>query len=223
MMKSGGAGLSRNGEPPVLTGESKQGSPSDGDLVARCCAGDHAAWRALYERHFSAVFRFVSALGVPRDDREDAAQEVFVAVYRSLPSFRGEAQLSTWIYRIAARHAQRLSRRRRVRDMLAQLIARQPRPQSEPHPVERTSDVEFLDNLLARLSPKKRTAIVLFEIEGMPVEEIAKVVECPVNTVWSRLHHARAELTKLARLSQRADLRDLSEQNERQSGAGARR
>jgi RNA polymerase sigma-70 factor (ECF subfamily) len=178
---------------------------SDAELVARCCHGDGQAWRTLYDRHFSSVYRFVSALGVPIDEREDAVQEVFVSVYRSLPGFRGEAQLSTWIYRIAARHALRLSRRRRVRDVLGVLLARDVRPDPQPDPIERSSDLALLDSLLARLAPKKRTALVLFEIEGLSVDEIAQVVGCPVNTVWSRLHHARRELghhaRKLARTS----------------------
>ena len=76
---------------------------SDGELVSRCCAGDRGAWRALYERHSALVFRFLSALGVRDPEREDACQDVFLAVFLSLPCFLGEAQLSTWIYRITAR------------------------------------------------------------------------------------------------------------------------
>src|SRR5690349_13499316 len=75
---------------------------SDSELVARCCAGDRFAWRSLYERHAALVYRFLAALGVRDPEREDACQDVFLSVYRSLPSFRGESQLSTWIYRIAA-------------------------------------------------------------------------------------------------------------------------
>lgn len=174
----------------------------DGELVARCVLGDGSAWRALYERHAPAVFRFIGALGVPLDEREDAAQDVFVAVYRSLPQFRGEAQLSTWIYRIAARHAGRLARRRRMRDMLARVVSGEPSfVEPLPDPSERAAHILFLERLLARLAPKKRAVLVLFEIEGVPVEEIATIVGCPVNTVWSRLHHARAELLKLAQKS----------------------
>src|SRR4051794_9131095 len=93
----------------------------DGELVERCRLGDTGAWRQLYDRHAPSVQRFISALGIPREEREDAAQDVFLAVYRSLGRFRGEAQLSTWIYRIASRHAVRLGRRRRVRELLGTL------------------------------------------------------------------------------------------------------
>jgi RNA polymerase sigma factor (sigma-70 family) len=81
-------------------------------------SGDVTAWRSLYDRYAPLVHRFASALGVPVDEREDAAQDIFIAVFRSLKHFRGEAQLSTWIYRIAARHAIRLGRRRRTRETM---------------------------------------------------------------------------------------------------------
>lgn len=177
---------------------------SDKEFVARCVAGDHQAWRVLYDRHVGQVMRFVAAFGVAADERDDAVQDVFMAVYRSLPGFRGDAQLSTWIYRIAARHVQRMGSRRRMREMLGNLLWREVKHLTEGAPsaaehVERASELELLDSMLQKLSPKKRTALLLFEIEQLPVEEVAEIVGCPVNTVWSRLHHARAELTKLAK------------------------
>jgi len=168
-------------------------------LVERCRNGDIVAWRTLYDRYAQPVFRFVSALGVPPDEREDAAQDVFVAVYRGLRQFRGEAQLSTWIYRIAARHASHLGRRRRMRSFLSILPWHEPEPEPQPDPAEKASELRLLDRLLDKLSPKKRMVLVLFEIEGLGVNEIASVMGCPANTVWSRLRHARAELVKAAR------------------------
>ena len=103
-------------------------------LVERCRNGDIVAWRTLYDRYAQPVFRFVSALGVPPDEREDAAQDVFVAVYRGLRQFRGEAQLSTWIYRIAARHASHLGRRRRMRSFLSILPWHETEPEPQPDP-----------------------------------------------------------------------------------------
>ena len=72
-----------------------------------------------------------------------------------------------------------------------------------PSPVidaaEQQSHVATLDKMLSKLPPKKRAVLVLFEIEGLSAKEISDVVGCPENTVWSRLHHARSELTKVAR------------------------
>src|ERR1022692_2436419 len=89
-------------------------SVADTEIVACCRRGDGNAWRSLYYRFAPVVYRFLSAFGVPSGEREDACQEVFVRLYRSLDRFRGEALLSTWIYRIAARYASRAARRRRV-------------------------------------------------------------------------------------------------------------
>ena len=175
------------------------GSHADLELVTRCRRGDSIAWRGLYDRYAPIVHRFLSAFGVPREEREDACQEVFVAVYRSLARFRGEARLSPWIYRIAARHAGRIARRRRVRGLLSTLLVREPPPPPAPDPSERSERLQVLDEMISKLSPKKRLVLVLFEIEGVPIEEIAKVAGCPENTAWSRLHYARAELMAMAK------------------------
>jgi len=180
---------------------------SDGELVDRCRNGDSAAWRSLYDRYAITVHRFICALGVPEHERDDACQEVFMAIYRSLGRFRGDARLSTWIYRIAARGANRLVQRRRLHALVATLLMREPPPPPATDASERTARLHLLDGLLEKLHPKKRMVLVLFEIEGLPVEEIAKVVGCPENTVWSRLHHARAELTKMASKKARGETR----------------
>lgn len=208
--------------PPNLNRLPSSARVTDGELVERCCAGDRSAWRALYERHAALVFRFLSALGVRDPDREDACQDVFLAVYRSLPNFRGEAQLSTWIYRITARTTGKLIQKRRLRFELANTLTMEP-PPSPADPTERTARNLLLDGMLDRLNPKKRLVLVLFELEGVPVEEISRIVGCPTNTVWSRLHHARLDLTKMAdreeKARQRSVRRDDSPRSEEQGGA----
>ena len=169
----------------------------DAELVARCCTGDRSAWRLLYERHAALVYRFLSGLGIRDPEREDVCQDVFLAVYRSLPGVRGESQLSTWIYRITARTTGKLIQKRRLRNALATVMLMDPTtPPTDPS--EETTRTLMLDRMLDRLHPKKRLVLVLYELEGVPVEEIARIADCPINTVWSRLHHARLDLTKMA-------------------------
>jgi RNA polymerase sigma-70 factor (ECF subfamily) len=175
-----------------------QAALADAEIVRACRAGDMSAWRDLYDRYAPLVHRFSAALGVPVEEREDAAQDIFIAVYRSLRHFRGEAQLSTWIYRIAARHAIRMGRRRRARELMRVTLLRE-KPALTSDPSERSTHLALLDRMLAKLPPKKRTVLVLFEIEGLSAKEISDVVGCPENTVWSRLHHARSEMMKAAR------------------------
>ena len=189
--------------PGLLRSVPHSSTPASGEteleLVTRCRSGDMGAWRSLHERYAPVIHRFLAAFSVPPEEREDACQEVFVAVFRSLRRFRGEARLSTWIYRIAARHATRSGRRRRMRTMLANLLVREPPPPPIADASERTERLRLLDELVAKLSPKKRLVLVLFEIEGIPIGEVARIAGCPENTAWSRLHYARAELTAMAR------------------------
>ena len=187
-------GQKQNTKTPLPT----LSSLADAELVRSCRSGDVAAWRILYDRYAPLVHRFASALGVPVEEREDAAQDIFIAVFRSLRHFRGEAQLSTWIYRIAARHAIRLGRRRRTRETMRMTMLNE-KPTVLVDPAERSTQIATLDRMLAKLPPKKRAVLVLFEIEGLSAKEISDVVGCPENTVWSRLHHARSEMVKAAR------------------------
>lgn len=172
------------------------------DLVARCRAGDAAAFRQLFREHRVQVTRLVHRMTGGSADLEDLVQEVFVQVHKSLGGFRREAQLGTWIYRIA------------VNVVLMHRRAQKSRPYSLPSLTEanvaddgeqpdehlaRSRRVAALYRLLERMSEKKRTVYVLHELEGMTPTEIAKVVGAPVLTVRTRLFYARrtllAELT----------------------------
>jgi RNA polymerase sigma-70 factor, ECF subfamily len=185
--------------PGLLRSVPVPSPPKDLEIVTRCRQGDAAAWRTLYERYAPMVYRFLAAFGVPPDERDDACQEVFVAVHKSLSNFRGDARLSTWIYRIAARHAGRAGHRRKMRALLSSLLVKEPPPPPVSDFSEKAERLRLLDELVARLAPKKRLVLVLVEIEGVPIEEVAKIAGCPENTAWSRLHYARAELMAMAR------------------------
>jgi RNA polymerase sigma-70 factor (ECF subfamily) len=170
------------------------------EMVRRCVEGDTTAWRALYDRHFPDVERLVASLGILDAEADDICQEIFVIIYKNLARFRGEARLSTWIYRLATREAIRFARRRRLLRGLAELFARD--RQSAPRADWSESEAgrrHYLRQLLDRLPPERRLALVLYEIEGVPVSEIARISDCAENTVWTRLHRARTELEKIAR------------------------
>ena len=170
------------------------------ELVLRCQAGDGAAWRSLYDRYFPAIERLVLAVGVADAEADDLCQEIFLIVYRHLRSFRGEAQLSTWIHRIGVRETIRFARRRRLRQRLAQLCHRERQPILPADWSENAgSRRQYLSELLGRLRPERRLALVLHEIEGLDVGEVARLTGCAEATVWTRLHRARADLEKLAK------------------------
>jgi RNA polymerase sigma-70 factor (ECF subfamily) len=169
------------------------------ELVGRCVRGDPLAWRTLYDRHFPQVDRLVHALGILDTEADDVCQEIFVSVFRSLRRFRGEARVSTWIHRVAVREAVRFAKRRRLRRVLAALFLRE--HEAAPPPASSETEAsrrQYLRRLLDRLAPERRLALVLHEIEGLPVAEIAAIAGCAENTVWTRIHRARGDLERIA-------------------------
>jgi RNA polymerase sigma-70 factor (ECF subfamily) len=161
-----------------------------------------SSWRSLYDRHFPMVHRVAARLGVPDSEIGDVCQEVFLRVYRGLDGFRGEAELRTWLYRIVLREAARAHRSRVVRGALLALLGREP-PARPPEPLVRAEAAWDLEAVLSHLGPKHRQVLVLFDLEELTLEQIAVVVGRPLETVRSRLRHARAEFVRLRRLVQR--------------------
>ena len=173
-------------------------------LIERCRAGDDIAFSELVDRYKNLVYAIVARMVTDRTQADDLAQEVFLKVYRGLPYFRGEARLSTWIYRIVvnqARNRQRWWRRRRRSDQVS----------LDEH-LQQFGDLEsktdvLPDRLLAsketasriwqahnRLPFDQRTALVLREVDGLRYEEIAFTLGVAVGTVKSRLTRARQAL-----------------------------
>ena len=138
---------------------------------------------------------------MPNSDTEDLAQEIFLVVQRKLNRFDG-GNLAGWLYRIAQLtvrdHRRRawfknLTVRRREMDVAGADL-------TTPGPAARYEEAEnrrIVQRLVAGMSEKLRTAFVLFEIEGYSGEEIARIQDIPLGTVWTRLHLARKEFWKL--------------------------
>lgn len=171
-------------------------------IIARVKAGDARATRALYDLHFGFVHRTARGLGTPASEVEDVAQEVFAIAFRSIDRFQA-GKFSTWLYRLCANVVTDHHRRRRVRTAFSALFGEAeeriaPGPSPEGH-AQQSEAKERVAEVLARMAPKKREVFALFEIEGLTGEEIAERVGCGVATVWTRLHHARKDFTRIAR------------------------
>lgn len=165
-------------------------------------AGDLGAWRGIYDRYLPLVYRVAQRLGVADRDLGDVCQEVFLRVYRGLGSFRGEAQFHTWLYRITLNEAARHGRRGSVRRAWETLLGREqgpPPPRRPDEVMERVEAGQVLGQVLAGMRPKQRQVFVLFELEERPLGEIAEILGCGLETVRSRLRHARAEFGRLRR------------------------
>jgi RNA polymerase sigma-70 factor (ECF subfamily) len=152
----------------------------------------------LYQRHFHEVARLVAALGITDADAADVCQEIFLLIHRHLRAWRGEARLSTWMHTIASREAIRFARARRLRRRMIELVTRERAPMPADWADSAAGRRQFLRRALERLAPERRLALVLYEIEGLPVAEIARLCACAENTVWTRLHRARADIERWA-------------------------
>jgi RNA polymerase sigma-70 factor, ECF subfamily len=178
------------------------------DWVDHCRSGDVAAWRVLYETHLPVVYRVARRMAVPDADFGDLCQEVFLRIHRGLARFRGDAQFSTWLYRITLHEIARAGRARALRTAVLSLFGGSPATEaaspSLETQLERAEASAELERILALLRPRHRQVFVLFELEELPLPQIAEVLGCPLETVRSRLRHARAEFSRLCRQRQLA-------------------
>ncbi len=189
-------------------------------LARRAAAGDTAAFDTLVTLFSNRVFSVAVRLLNDRGEAEDLAQEVFVALFHHLPSFRGESKLSTWIYRITRNRALNrlkfLKRRHHGHhaDLDDPVVGRgvfdPDTGTGEARDPERRISGRALSTLLEHhlraLPEEQRSLVILRDLEDLSYEEIADVTGLPLGTVKSRLHRARAELA----LRLRPHLNDLS-------------
>jgi RNA polymerase sigma-70 factor (ECF subfamily) len=175
-------------------------------LIERCCeSGDDAAFAEIVRRYRGPVFRLaVSILGQPfAPEAEDVAQDVMLRVHHALRSFRGEARLGSWIYRIAFNHALNVKARARYRapHVSDQALATTASPDRDP--LDQLQDERRHQAVMAcvgELPDVYQSALRLYYWLGASVSEIALMLDVPENTVKSYLHRARrllhAQLTE---------------------------
>lgn len=181
----------------------------DRELVRRAQAGDKEAFEELIRRHQNRVFAVASGILRRREDVEDISQQVFVKAYFSLKRFDQRAALSTWLYKITVNECWDLLRKRKVRPLvyesdLSEEQARQiaasdqggpPRPDAS----ERLEARQQVEMLLDGLEERDRLMLILKEVEGFAIEEIAEVLNLNSNTVKVRLFRARRKIVDKAR------------------------
>jgi RNA polymerase sigma-70 factor (ECF subfamily) len=186
----------------VLTGVTTKGARAsraeapDADLLARVRGGDVSALGVLYDRYAEDVRRVLVRLGVPERDVDDMLQETFLDVVRGAKNYDGRANARPWLVGLAVNWVRR--RRRSVRVLVRRLASFEEEPTTAPT----TPEDEAAGAIAAAkaraaldaLSQKKREVFVLVVMEGLPGEEVARLLDIPVATVWTRLHHARREL-----------------------------
>ncbi len=185
---------------------------SDSAVAARAANGDVAAFGILVERYQRPMAALVSRMTPNSDDVDDIVQELFIRAWKGLPRFRGDAQFSTWLYRIAVNTALKHRSRRSNETALSlsteeinggteALTAPADAPSHQGGDpfmavVAREQDAAVRKAVLS-LPEKQRVVVALHYFEGQSCEEISKILECSVGTVWSRLHYACKRLKVL--------------------------
>jgi RNA polymerase sigma-70 factor (ECF subfamily) len=170
---------------------------SDSELVESIAAGDLDALGTLFDRHEAALRRFFARLGMSGADTDDLVQATFLEVMRAAPRFDRNLPLLGWLYGLASimarRHRRTLARTAQRLLGWASLTWRES-PSTPAAELDRDQELRRFQLALERLSLKKREVFVLIVLEGLSGEEAARALRVPVNTVWTRLHHARREL-----------------------------
>lgn len=173
----------------------------DNDLVALFQEGKEVTFQLLVERHQQRIRNLLYSIFHEKDLADDIAQEVFIKAYRALPRFRFESSFYTWLYRIAINKSRDEMRHRKLQRFFSfeQLdegaeAEIQARIATQPH----TNDDQEIVALGLKLVPEPfKTAVILRDIEGLPYEEIAEVLQCELGTVKSRIARGRAMLRKV--------------------------
>jgi RNA polymerase sigma-70 factor (ECF subfamily) len=194
----------------VAAAASKAAAPvDDRELVRRAQAEDQGAFEELVRRHQHRVVAVAGGILRQREDVEDIAQQVFVKAYFSLKRFDQRAAFSTWLYKITVNECWDLLRKRKVRPLvyesdLSEEQARQfgaPEERSTPSPdISDTLEArQKVERLMECLDERDRMMLILKEVEGFAVEEIAEILDLNANTVKVRLFRARRKIVTEAR------------------------
>ena len=186
-----------NMPPPPTVGDN-----SEGDLVQRCLEGDALAWDALVRTYWKRVFNIAYKFVAQYDEAEDLTQEIFVKLFRALPTYDRRAQFDTWLTRVSRNLCIDHYRRRRREEetftgeidpdtiQIDELVSR---PDAA---LERRAEVAMVRQALAKLPPTYREALALRDIHELSYEEIALRLQLPEGTVKSRINRGRRELAR---------------------------
>jgi RNA polymerase sigma-70 factor (ECF subfamily) len=180
------------------------GTPDDRELVRRAQAGDKEAFEELVHRHQHRVFAVAGGILRRREDVEDIAQQVFVKAYFSLKRFDQRAAFSTWLYKITVNECWDLLRKKKVRPLVyesdlseeqaGQFSAAERLASGAQDVSDKLEAQQQVENLLQGLEERDRMMLILKEVEGFAIDEIAEILDLNANTVKVRLFRARRRI-----------------------------
>jgi RNA polymerase sigma-70 factor (ECF subfamily) len=184
--------------------EKRRGGEEERELVRLAQSGADTAFEELVRRHQQRVFALVGSILRKQEDVEDIAQQVFLKVYLSIKKFDQRAAFSTWLYKITVNECWDYLRKKKVRplvyesDLSVEQVSRLDgiisADRMAPGPGERLEVKDLLEQMLDKLPEQDRQLLVLKEVEGFSVQELAEILNLNVNTVKVRLFRARGRI-----------------------------
>jgi RNA polymerase sigma-70 factor (ECF subfamily) len=177
----------------------------EAQLVQRCLQGDGSAWEELVHRHTRRIFNLCYRFTSNRSEAEDLSQEVFLRVYKTLPSYRAAyGAFGTWVTSVTRNllidHYRRTRRERltdSIEDVLPQVEEKESAARRPDHSAAVVELGAHLQKALGKLSPDLREAVIMRDLEGLDYREIQAVLEVPEGTVKSRINRGRIELARV--------------------------
>jgi RNA polymerase sigma factor RpoE len=192
-------------ESPTPSPRPSPTPPDENELVRRARKGDLTAYDDLVRRYQERIYATIYHMTSNHEDANDLAQETFIKAYQALKTFKGGSSFYTWVYRIAVNKTINFLKQRKNRahmslndldlnaehdpDLVALISDKTPRRE-----VNLTELQEKLNAALQKLSEPHRLAVILHDVQGLPHDEIAKIMDCNIGTVRSRLFYARQQL-----------------------------
>jgi RNA polymerase sigma-70 factor, ECF subfamily len=182
-------------------------APDSDDLIKLAQTGDVRAFEMLVETHIPRLRRFARSFAKSDADADDLAQEALIKVYRSLRGYRFESSFSTWLYRVTKNCFMDGQRSAGSRERAAAVVAQGANSDQAAQALATSPDVLLLRaeerarlwTAIEGISLEFRTVLVLCDVEGFGVGEVAAIEKLPEGTVKSRLHRGRAQLARLLR------------------------
>ncbi|HEY3403413.1 MAG TPA: sigma-70 family RNA polymerase sigma factor [Ohtaekwangia sp.] len=164
-------------------------------ILDRVLAGDQQAYASLVDKHKSYAFTIAYKILQNRGEAEEAAQDAFIKAYHHLAGFNRQSKFSTWLFRIVFNTAISYKRksRQQFQDIEKTVVAYSQEGESI---LEKSDQKRFLRQALAKLNEADRTALSLFYLEELSLEEIAEITGTQANTVKVRIHRARLRLAE---------------------------
>ncbi len=173
------------------------------ELHQKIKANDPSAFRELFEIYHPMVLNLCRRMLDDKEEGEDATQEIFINIHKSLNNFRFESKLSTWIYRIAVNHCLNKQLRKKYQKWLSldfisdsELVRNTSCPEQPDTILEKKEFETIIQANINSLPKQQRIALILNRYEGLPYQEIAKIMQCSISSVESCLYRAKQNLCK---------------------------